>query len=121
MSKGLIGKKVGMTTVFAEDGTAVPVTVVEASPNLVFGHRTQGRDGYTALQLGFEELDEKKAERRQTKPYLGQFKKEGQKPHRLLQEVRLGEKELGGCAIGSQVTGTLFQTGHRVDDSGTSR
>src|SRR2546422_4381042 len=73
MSKGLIGKKVGMTTVFAEDGVAIPVTVVEASPNLVAGHRTQERDGYTALQLGYEELDEKKAERRKTKPYLGQL------------------------------------------------
>ena len=77
MPKGLIGRKIGMTTVFAEDGSAVPVTVVEAAPNLVFGHRTQERDGYTALQLGFEELDEKKAERRETKPYLGQFKKKG--------------------------------------------
>ena len=75
MSKGIIGKKIGMTTMFADDGSAVPVTVVEAAPNLVFGHRTQERDGYTALQLGFDELDEKKAERRQTKPYLGQFKR----------------------------------------------
>jgi len=121
MSKGLIGKKVGMTTVFAEDGTAVPVTVVEASPNLVFGHRTQERDGYTALQLGYQELDEKKAERRKTKPYLGQFKKKGQKPHRLIKEFRVEEKDLEGHALGSQLTVELFKKGDKVDVTGTTR
>ncbi|MGE5048886.1 MAG: 50S ribosomal protein L3 [Deltaproteobacteria bacterium] len=121
MSKGLIGRKIGMTTVFAEDGTALPVTVVEAAPNLVFGHRTQERDGYTALQLGFEELDEKKAERRETKPYLGQFKKKGQKPHRLIKEFRVDAKELNDFAVGSQVTVALFKKGDVVDVTGTSR
>ncbi|HET9753201.1 MAG TPA: 50S ribosomal protein L3 [Myxococcales bacterium] len=121
MSKGLIGRKVGMTTVFAEDGTAVPVTVVEAAPNLVFGHRTQERDGYTALQLGFEELDEKKAERRQTRPYQGQFKKKAQKPHRLIKEFRVEAKELNDFAVGSQVTVALFKKGDVVDVIGTSR
>src|SRR3989441_4838626 len=121
MSKGLIGKKVGMTTVFAEDGSAIPVTVVEASPNLVAGHRTQERDGYTALQLGYEELDEKKAERRKTKPYLGQFKKKGQKPHRMIREFRVEEKELGDFAIGSQVSVALFKKGDRVDVTGITR
>src|SRR5438874_1249658 len=117
MSKGLIGKKVGMTTVFAEDGAAVPVTVVEASPNLVFGHRTQERDGYTALQLGYEELDEKKAERRKTKPYLGQFKKKGQKPHRMIKEFRVEEKELSDFAVGSQVSVALFKKGAARDSA----
>src|SRR2546428_9792684 len=121
MSKGLIGKKVGMTTVFAEDGSAIPVTVVEASPNLVAGHRTLERDGYTALQLGYEELDEKKAERRKTKPYLGQFKKKGQKPHRMIREFRVEEKELGDFAIGSQVSVALFKKGDRVDVTGITR
>jgi len=121
MSKGLIGKKVGMTTVFAEDGTSVPVTVVEAAPNLVFGHRTQERDGYTALQLGYQELDEKKAERRQTKPYLGQFKKKGQKPHKGIKEFRVEAKELNDFAVGSQVTVALFKKGDLVDVTGTTR
>src|SRR2546430_3272905 len=121
MSKGLIGKKVGMTTVFAEDGAAVPVTVVEASPNLVAGHRTVERDGHPALQLGYEELDEKKAERRKTKPYLGQFKKKGQKPHRMIREFRVEEKELGDFAIGSQVSVALFKKGDRVDVTGITR
>ena len=121
MATGIIGKKIGMTTVFAEDGTAVPVTVVEATPNLVFGHRTEERDGYTALQLGYDELDEKKAERRQTKPYLGQFKKKGQKPHRKIREFRVDAKELNDFAVGSQVTVALFKKGDRVDVVGTSR
>ena len=57
--KGLVGKKIGMTSVFLEDGTAMPVTVVEIEPNLVFGHRTTERDGYTALQLAVGKLTEK--------------------------------------------------------------
>ncbi len=121
MSKGLIGKKIGMTTVFAEDGSAVPVTVVEATPNLVFGHRTQERDGYSALQLAHQELDEKKAERRQTKPHLGQFKKRGQKPHARILEFRVEAKELSDFAVGSQVTVEAFKKGDRVDVTGTSR
>jgi len=121
MSKGLIGIKIGMTTVFAEDGAAVPVTVVEATPNLVFGHRTEERDGYTALQLAHQELDEKKAERRRTKPYLGQFKKKGQKPHARIQEFRVEAKELNDFAVGGQVTVETFKKGDRVDVTGTSR
>src|SRR5258708_19252377 len=92
--KGLIGKKIGMTTVFAEDGASIPVTVVEVTPNLVFGHRTAERDGYTALQLAHGEMEEKKAEKRQTKPYLGPFKKKSFKPHKLIREFRLDAHEL---------------------------
>ena len=121
MSKGIVGKKIGMTTVFAEDGTAVPVTVVEATPNLVFGHRTQDRDGYTAVMLAHEELDEKKADKRETKPFVGQFKKKGQKPHKRILEFRASDKELEGLAIGSQVTVAAFKKGDLVDVTGTSR
>src|SRR5437763_7297850 len=103
MSKGIVGKKIGMTTVFAEDGTAVPVTVVEATPNLVFGHRTEDKDGYTAVQLAHQELGEK-GERRQTKAHLGQFKKRNQKAHARIVEFRATAKELGDFAVGSQVT-----------------
>jgi large subunit ribosomal protein L3 len=121
MSKGLIGKKIGMTTVFAEDGTSVPVTVVEATPNMVAGHRTQERDGYTALILAHEELDEKKAERRKTRPFLNQFKKKGQKPHARMREFRVEGKELDGFAVGSAVTVELFKKGDKVDVTGVSR
>lgn len=119
--KGLIGKKVGMTTVFAEDGAAIPVTVVEVSPNLVFGHRTAERDGYTALQLAHGELEDKKADRRETKPYLGQFRKKGQKAHKLIREFRVEAKELNDFAVGSQITVALFKKGDKVDVTGTSR
>lgn len=119
--KGLIGRKIGMTTVFQEDGSAVPVTVVEVTPNLVFGHRTAERDGYTAVQLAHGEMAEKSAARRQTKPYLGQFQKKGQKPHKLIKEFRVEGKELDGMAVGSQVTVELFKKGDRVDVTGTSR
>lgn len=119
--KGLIGKKIGMTTVFAEDGASIPVTVVEVTPNLVFGHRTIERDGYTALQLAHGEMDEKSVTQRETKPYLGQFKKKSLKAHKLIKEFRVGEKELNDFAVGSQVTVALFKKGDRVDVTGTSR
>src|SRR5438132_3688925 len=85
MSKGVIGKKVGMTAVFAEGGTAHPVTVIEVQPNPVFGHRTTERDGYTALQLAHGELSEKQ-QRNARKPDLGAFKKRSQKAHRTVRE-----------------------------------
>ena len=119
--KGLIGKKVGMTTVFAEDGTSVPVTVVEVTPNLVHSHRTGERDGYTAVVLAHGELDEKNAERRANKPFLGQFKKKSQKAHKTIREFRVSEKELADYAVGSQVTVALFKKGDKVDVTGTSR
>ncbi len=119
--KGLIGKKIGMTTVFGEDGASIPVTVVEVTPNLVFGHRTTERDGYTALQLAHAELDEKQAERRETRPFLGQFKKKSQKPHKRIKEFRVEAKELNDFAVGSQMTVALFKKGDKVDVTGTSR
>jgi len=121
MPSGLIGRKVGMTTVFGEDGMAVAVTVVEAAPNLVAGHRTEDRDGYTALILAHEELDEKKAARRKTKPFLQQFAKKGQKPYARLREFRASGKELDGYAIGSTVTVELFKKGDLVDVTGVTR
>jgi large subunit ribosomal protein L3 len=110
-----------MTTIFGDDGAAIPVTVVEASPNLVLGHRTVERDGYAALQVAHGELDEKKAERRRTKPYLGEFKKKSLKPHERIREFRVEAKELNDFAIGSQVTVALFKKGDRVDVTGTTR
>ena len=119
--KGLIGKKIGMTTVFAEDGTAVPVTVVEVTPNVVFGHRTTERDGYTAIQLAYGELDEKKAAKHLPKANQGEFKKRSQKAHRTIKEFRVESKELGEFALGSNVTVELFKKGDRVDVTGITR
>src|SRR5438552_11462980 len=112
--KGLIGKKIGMTTVFAEDGMSVPVTVVEVTPNIVFGHRTLERDGYTALQLAAGELDEKKAAKHLPKANQGEFKKRNQKAHRRIKEFRVEAKELGEFALGSAVTVELFKKGDKV-------
>ena len=118
--KGLIGKKIGMTTVFGEDGNANPVTVIEVQPNLVFGHRTAEKDGYTALQLATFEMDEK-AQKKSTKPKLGEFKKKGQKPHKLIREFRVDGKELAAHAIGTALTVEMFKKGELVDIAGVTR
>ena len=120
MAKGLIGKKLGMTTVFGEDGTALPVTIVEVTPNLIFGHRTQERDGYTAVQLAHGELTEKQV-RNSTKPKLGEYKKRNQKPHQLVREFRVEEKDLAVLALGTTLTVELFKKGDKVDVTGTTR
>ncbi|MFL5429492.1 MAG: 50S ribosomal protein L3 [Myxococcales bacterium] len=120
MPKGVIGKKIGMTTVFAEDGTAVGVTIIEVTPNLVLAHRTADRDGYTALQLAHGELDEKGAKRAR-KPDAGVYKKKNFKPHGVVKEFRVGDKELGDHAVGSQITVELFKKGDKVDVTGTTR
>ena len=118
--KGLVGKKIGMTSVFLEDGTAMPVTVVEIEPNLVFGHRTTERDGYTALQLAVGKLTEK-GKRNAIKPHLGEYKKRNQEPHRTIKEFRVDEKGLAEHAVGTTLTVELFKKGDRVDVTATSR
>lgn len=118
--KGLVGKKIGMTTMFTEGGAATPVTVVEVQPNLVFGHRTIERDGYTALQLAHDEMTEKQV-RNAKKPELGEFKKRNLKPHRRIREFRVDAAELAKFEIGKTVTVELFKKGDLVDVTGTSR
>ena len=119
--KGIIGKKIGMTTVFAEDGTAVAVTVVEATPNLIFVHRTEERDGYTAVLLAHGEMEEKAAARRSTKPHIGQFKKHGQKVHKTIKEFRVPAGDLAQFEVGKAVTVEAFKKGDFVDVTATSR
>ena len=118
--KGVIGKKVGMTTVFLDDGTAEPVTVVEVEPNLVFGHRTAERDGYTAIQVAVHKADAK-AVKRLNKPHLGEFKKKSLEPHKIIREFRVDGKELAAHAPGSTITVELFKKGDRVDVTGVTR
>jgi len=81
---GLIGKKLGMTQIFGEEGRVIPVTVIKAGPCVVVQKKTEEKDGYSAVQLGFEEIKEKNV----TKPLLGHFKKHGVKPQRILREFR---------------------------------
>lgn len=113
----LIGRKVGMTRVYDEKGTIVPVTVVQAGPCIVTQVKTEdGADGYNAIQLGFEDI----RERRSTKPLVGHCRKTGQTgPKRFLREVRLESKPT--LAAGATVDVDIFETIKYVDVSGTSK
>jgi large subunit ribosomal protein L3 len=111
--KAIVGKKLGMTQIYAEDGSAVPVTVIEAKPGTVVGVKTLERDKYEAVRVGFF-LDEK--EKRYTKPVLGVFKKAGVKPHRLVREFKLD-----GLEVGQEVTLEGFAAGDHVKVSSVSK
>ncbi len=113
MSKAIIGRKAGMTQIFAEDGKAIPVTVVEAGPCPVVQVKTVETDGYAALKLGFLETKEKEL----NKPELGQFKKANVKPCKYLKEVR----DMDGYNVGDAVKADIFQAGDKVDVSGVSK
>jgi large subunit ribosomal protein L3 len=115
---GLLGKKIGMTQVFADDGEAVPVTVIQTGPCLVIGTRTQERDGYTALVLGFDE----KPVRLATKPELGAGKESGVKPQRFVRELRLPAEEVAKYKVG-QVLGPkdVFADNTPIDVEGMSK
>src|SRR6476661_7978272 len=115
---GLLGKKIGMTQVFADDGEAVPVTVIQAGPCHVVGTRTKERDGYDALVLGFDE----KPARLATKPELGAVKESGGKPQRFIRELRLAADEVAKFTIGQVLTPKeIFADGAAIDVEGTSK
>ena len=115
MVTGLIGKKVGMTQIFASDGTVQPATVLKAGPCVVAQVKTVEGDGYQAVQLGLVDGTTK-----ENKPTTGHFKKAGVPPTRVRREVRL---KAGGEApkAGDQVNVSMFADGERVDVTGTSR
>jgi large subunit ribosomal protein L3 len=115
MKKGLIGKKIGMTQLFARDGKMIPVTVIQASPCTVVQKKTTERDGYSALQLGFEEVDIKRA----NSPLAGHFKKAGVGSFRHLREFRLESAE--GIEVGQGIGVDIFKPGERVDVIGVSK
>jgi large subunit ribosomal protein L3 len=114
---GLLGKKIGMTQVFADDGEAVPVTVIQTGPCHVIGTRTPERDGYSAVVLGFDE----KPVRLATKPEIGAVK-DGAKPQRFIREIRLPVEEVAKYQVG-QVLGPkdVFADNSAVDVEGTSK
>lgn len=115
--KGLIGKKVGMTQVFNEEGNMVPVTVIDVSQCFVVGKRTAEKDRYSAVTLGFGEIKEKALTRAQ----IGHFKKNGVSPRRHLKEFRVTAEEAGGFELGAQVKPDLFAKGELVDVTGTTK
>jgi large subunit ribosomal protein L3 len=116
MVSGIIGKKVGMTQRFAEDGTVQPVTVVEAGPCVVVQRKTRERDGYEAVQLGLVEAGRRV---RTTKPLEGHFKKAEVPPLRVLREFRLTSSD--EVKVGDSVKVSVFQVNDRVKISGISK
>ncbi|MCX7642970.1 MAG: 50S ribosomal protein L3 [Armatimonadetes bacterium] len=112
---GILGRKIGMTTIFDEEGKSIAVTVIKAGPCYIVQRRTPEKDGYSAVQLGFEEIPERKV----NKPMLGHFKKAGVKPCRFLEEFRIpSEAEV---KVGDVVTVAIFQKGDKVKVTGTSK
>jgi len=109
LQKGIIGRKLGMTQVFDEQGIVIPVTVVEAGPCVVVKKRTPEKDGYTALQVGFMPA----RERSLTKPVKGQFAGAKLTPMRYLRELRLEKTE--GYEIGHEIKADVFSEGEYVD------
>ena len=111
---GILAKKIGMTQIF-EDGQFIPVTVVEAGPNFVLQKKTVENDGYTALQLGFDEKKEKNT----TKPVMGIFKKAGVNPQRFVKELRVDSVE--GYELGQEIKVDVLAGVEFVDITGTSK
>lgn len=112
---GILGKKIGMTSVYTEDGTRVPVTAIEAGPCKVYAVRTKDNDGYEAVQLGFGAKKEKHV----NKPDMGNFKKAGLDPARVLREF----KNFNGSElkVGDEVKVDVFTVGEKVSVTGTSK
>ncbi len=115
--KGILGKKVGMTQIFDERGEVIPVTVIEAGPCYVAQVKTRDRDGYTAIQLGFEEVKPK----RLNKPRLQHLRKNNLPPLRYLREIRMGEEDIASYQEGQKITVDLFEEGEYVDVTGISK
>lgn len=109
---GIIGKKLGMTQIYTEDGKACPVTVVEAGPCCVVQVKTLDNDGYEAVKIGFSEVKERKI----TRPLQGVFKKAGVKPYRTVKEL-----SMGGLQVGEFITVERFMKGDRISVSGISK
>jgi large subunit ribosomal protein L3 len=117
MLPGLIGRKLGMTQFFSEEGEVIPVTAIEAGPCWIVQKKTQERDGYTAVQLGFKD----KKVKHTTKPLQGHFQKSGISPKRWLREFRVDTATLDTIREGQEVTGEIFADLRYVDITGTSK
>ncbi len=113
--KAIVGRKVGMTQVFATDGTMIPVSVVEVLPNVVLQKKTIEKDGYEALRIGLEDKRENLA----TKPETGQFKKANTTPKKFIRELK-GD-EMMKFNVGDSINPSLFAAGEIVDVQGTSK
>jgi len=115
MKKAIIGKKVGMTQIFDESGKVIPVTVIEAGPCVVIQKKTDEKEGYTSVQLGFEDVREKQL----SKPLNGHIKKAGAAPKKYLKEFRL--EGAAAMEVGDELRADVFSEGEKVDVTGVSR
>lgn len=115
MTREILGKKVGMTQIFDDEGEVIPVTVIEAGPCSVVQKKTEEKDGYKAIQLGFGEAKESKL----NKPLKGHFDKYGVEPKEYIREVRINEED--EYEVGDEIKADIFAVGDRVDVTGTSK
>ncbi|MFC2380660.1 MAG: 50S ribosomal protein L3 [Streptococcus gordonii] len=113
MTKGILGKKVGMTQIFTEAGELIPVTVIEATPNVVLQVKTVETDGYNAVQVGFDDLRDVLS----NKPAKGHVAKANTAPKRFIREF----KNIEGLEVGAEITVDTFAAGDVVDVTGTSK
>ncbi|MGE2726853.1 50S ribosomal protein L3 [Mycolicibacterium pulveris] len=115
--RGILGTKLGMTQVFDENNRVVPVTVVKAGPNVVTRIRTPERDGYSAVQLAYGEINPRKV----NKPLKGQYDAAGVNPRRHVAELRLDDGAAAEYEVGQELTAEIFSDGSYVDVTGTSK
>jgi len=115
MKKGIIGKKIGMTQIFDEQGKVIPVTVVEAGPCVIAQKKTVENDGYVSFQMGYGDLKAQKV----TKPMKGHFAKADVAPKKTLREFRFDDPE--AYKIGDLIKADVFEAGDRIDVTGTSK
>ncbi|MGI5206576.1 50S ribosomal protein L3 [Spirillospora sp. CA-108201] len=113
--KGVLGEKLGMTQVFDDEGRIVPVTVVQAGPCVVTQLKSQEKDGYNAVQIGFGQIDPRKV----NKPSTGHFEKAGVTPRRYLVELRADDTT--EFELGQEITAGVFEAGQKIDVTGTSK
>ena len=112
--KGILGRKLGMTQVFTEDGALIPVTVIECEPNVVLQKKTTETDGYEALQLGMSDVKEARA----SKPEIGHAKKAGAAPKKFVKEIKADEIN---AEVGQEIKVDIFSAGDMVDVTGISK
>jgi large subunit ribosomal protein L3 len=116
MAAGLIGRKIGMTQMFREDGKVLPVTVIEAGPCFVIQKKEAEKDGYTAIQLGFEQKV-----KNVKRPEAGHFKNAAQGVFKKLKEFRVTSEEIGSYELGSELNVTMFQPGEKIKVTGFTK
>ena len=119
MKKAIVGKKLGMTQIFLPDGRLVPVTVIQAGPCTVVQKKTMEKDGYEAVQFGFDQIPQNRVEKLVNKPEAGHFKKAGVAPMRALREFRLDDS--ASYEIGQTVKADVFAEGEAVDITGITK